>query len=67
MSSCAPVYNFTSDSIYAATCVDIRATGDLADFFVLAEQQKSANFYLLFNEDEIINDEEYATTIENAG
>ena len=49
MSSCAPIHNITSNSIYATTCIDIRATGELSDFFVLSEQD---NFYLLLNEDE---------------
>ena len=55
ISSCAPIRrkSGTSSEIYAVTCVDVRATGDLNDFFDLGSSPgKNPNFYLLFNEDD---------------
>ena len=55
ISSCAPIRrkSETSSEIYAVTCVDVRATGDLNDFFDLGSSSElNPNFYLMFNEDE---------------
>lgn len=65
MSACAPVSNMTSDSIYAVTCTDIRATGDMADFFFMTELQKNFNYYLLFNDDDFVNHKSQETLFGN--
>ena len=55
LSVCAPVIKQKSADVSgefkAATCVDVRATGAINDYFFIDSKLKDLNFFLIFNKD----------------
>ena len=61
MSACAPFFKdgFTDENIYGALCMDINPQGDLNKYFDLDSVNDDDNFFMLMNNDPILNSEDF--------